>query len=116
MTLFCFTINEVTLCVKLDFWAHIKGHLVLTLKPGVTVFHLVDRLLWLLLTLPVSTATAERAFSSLKIIKTRLRNKMEDEYLANSLLVHIEGEIAGYYGYDEIINDFKNMKTRRVDL
>ncbi|KAL5660857.1 hypothetical protein ACJX0J_027982, partial [Zea mays] len=29
---------------------------------------------------------AERAFSSLKIIKTRLRNKMEDEYLANSLL------------------------------
>ncbi|KAJ1275853.1 hypothetical protein BS78_05G167500 [Paspalum vaginatum] len=60
------------------------------------IFNLVDRLIRLLVTLPVSTATAERAFSSLKIIKTRLRNKMEDDYLANSLLVQIEGEIVGH--------------------
>jgi hypothetical protein len=57
-------------------------------------FNMIDRLLRLLLTLPVSTATAERVFSILKIIKTRLCNSMEDEFLANSLLVHIEGEIA----------------------
>ena len=36
--------------------------------------NLIDRLLWLLLTLPVSTASAERVFSILKIIKTRLCN------------------------------------------
>jgi len=34
------------------------------------IYHLIDRLLRLLVTLPVSTASAERAFSSLKIIKT----------------------------------------------
>jgi hypothetical protein len=39
---------------------------------------------------------------------------MEDEYLANSLLVHIEGEIVGNYSYDGIINDFKDLKERKV--
>jgi hypothetical protein len=38
------------------------------------VFHLVGRLL---LTLPVSMASVRHSFSSLKIIKERLRNKME---------------------------------------
>jgi hypothetical protein len=73
------------------------------------VFNLIDRLVRLLVTLLVSTASVEHAFSSLKIIKTRLRNKMEDEYLANSLLIHIGG-ILGNYIYDGIINDFKGLK------
>ena len=76
---------------------------------------LIDRLLRLLLTLPVSTASAERVFSILKIIKTRLRNKMEDEFLANSLLVHIEGEIARGYSYEDVISDFQDLKKRRVN-
>jgi len=41
-------------------------------------FPLIDRVLRLVLTLPVSTTTTERAFSAMKLIKTRLRNKMED--------------------------------------
>jgi hypothetical protein len=48
------------------------------------VDNFVDRLLRLLVTLSVSTASAERAFSSLKIIKTRLQNKMEDDFLAGT--------------------------------
>jgi hypothetical protein len=80
------------------------------------IFNLVDRLIRLLVTLPVSTATAEHAFSILKITKTRLRNKMEDDFLANSLLVQIEGEIAGHYTYDDIITYFKILKKRRSPL
>jgi hypothetical protein len=38
---------------------------------------MVDKLLRLLLTLPVSTATTERAFSAMKFVKTRLRRKRE---------------------------------------
>ncbi|PVH34933.1 hypothetical protein PAHAL_7G068900 [Panicum hallii] len=78
------------------------------------VFNLVDRLLRLLVTLPVSTATAERAFSTLKIIKTRLRNRMEDDFLANSMLVNIEAEILGDYNYEDIIHDFIDVKKRKV--
>jgi hypothetical protein len=38
------------------------------------------RLIRLILTLPVSTATTERAFSAIKINKTRRQNKMEDDF------------------------------------
>jgi hypothetical protein len=79
-------------------------------------FNMIDRLLRLLLTLLVSTASAERVFSILKITKTRLRNKMEDEFLANSMLVHIEGEIARGYSYEDIIADFQSQKKRRLDF
>ncbi|XP_025693053.2 uncharacterized protein [Arachis hypogaea] len=48
-------------------------------------YHMVDRLIRLVLTLPVSTATTERAFSAMKIIKTRLRSKIADEFLADNL-------------------------------
>ncbi|KAG7943691.1 hypothetical protein I3843_15G055900, partial [Carya illinoinensis] len=34
----------------------------------------------------LSTATSEWAFSAMKIVKTRLRNKIEDEFLANNLV------------------------------
>ncbi|XP_044440634.1 uncharacterized protein [Triticum aestivum] len=44
------------------------------------------------LALPVSTASAERAFSTLKIIKTRLRNTMEasplQRFLSSSATAH----------------------------
>ncbi|XP_025702547.1 uncharacterized protein [Arachis hypogaea] len=49
-------------------------------------YHMVDRLIRLVLTLPVSTATTERAFSAMKIVKTRLRSKMADEFLAANLV------------------------------
>jgi hypothetical protein len=42
-----------------------------------TTYSMVDRLLWLVITLPVSTTTTERAFSAMKLIKTRIRNRME---------------------------------------
>jgi hypothetical protein len=41
---------------------------------------------------------------------------MEDEFLANSLLVHIEGEIARGYSYEDIIADFQSRKKRRLDF
>jgi hypothetical protein len=80
------------------------------------VFHLFHRLLHLLLTVLVSTASAERTFSSLKIIKTRLRNKMEDNFLANNMLVHIEAEVMKDYNYKDIIDDFNDMKKKKGGL
>nr|XP_051206645.1 uncharacterized protein LOC127321670 [Lolium perenne] len=81
-----------------------------------TIYNLIVRLLRLLVTLPVSTASAERAFSSLKIIKTRLRNKMGDENLANNLVVHIEREIAEKYDFEAVLTSFKSKADRKADL
>ncbi|KAF8393747.1 hypothetical protein HHK36_019945 [Tetracentron sinense] len=80
------------------------------------IYPLVDRLIRLVLTLPVSTATTERAFSAMKIVKTRLHNKMEDEFLADTLVVNIEKEIAEKFTTESIIEDFYSMKERRAQL
>jgi hypothetical protein len=66
--------------------------------------------------LPVSTATTERAFSAMKLVKTRLRNKMGDEFLRDCLIIYIEKEIAIEFTTDTLIDDFNDMKTRRVIL
>jgi hypothetical protein len=78
------------------------------------IYFLVDRLLRLIMTLPVSTATTERSFSAMKIIKTKLRNKMKGRFLANNMTVYIEKEISASISSDSIINDFKSLGTRRV--
>lgn len=79
-------------------------------------YPLVDRLICLVPTLPVSTATTERAFSAMKLVKTSLRHKMEDEFLANSMTVYIEKEIAIQFNNDSIIEEFDKIKTDRVHL
>ena len=35
----------------------------------------------------------EQTFSAMKIIKTRLRNRMEDDFFANDLIVYIEKKL-----------------------
>ena len=67
---------------------------------------MVDRLLRLVITLPVSTATTERAFSAMKLVKTRLRNRMGDDFLRHYMVVYIGKEIAAKITPDEIINLF----------
>ena len=70
----------------------------------------------MVLTLPVSTTTTERAFSAVKIVKTKLRSKMKDEFLANSLITYIEKDIAKLFDDDSIIDDFDLKKEQRAQL
>ncbi|GAV74989.1 Dimer_Tnp_hAT domain-containing protein [Cephalotus follicularis] len=76
-------------------------------------YPLVYLLVKLALLLPVATATVERAFSSMKIMKTRLRNRMGDEWMNDSLVAYIERGILKTIDNDTIMNRFQNMKTRR---
>jgi hypothetical protein len=79
-------------------------------------YNLMDRLIRLVLTLLVSTATTERAFSTMKVIKTRLRNKMDDEFLAKTLVVYIEREISESFNSDLILDDFVSLRTRKMQF
>jgi hypothetical protein len=58
----------------------------------------------------------KQALSAMKIVKTRLCNRIEDDFLANYLNVYIEKEIAERFTIDMIIDDFYSMKERRVQL
>jgi hypothetical protein len=58
-----------------------------------TAFPLVYRLVELALILPVATATVERAFSAMSIIKTGLRNKMGDDWMNHTMVCYIERDV-----------------------
>ncbi|CAL8137279.1 unnamed protein product [Prunus armeniaca] len=77
-------------------------------------YHLLYKLIQLVLTLPVSTATTERAFSCMRIIKNRLRSTIADEFLADCMILHIEREFANSIDNEEIIEEFKISKPRRI--
>ena len=67
-----------------------------------------------MLILPVSTATTNRAFSAMNVIKTELRNKMEDEFLLNTMMLFIDRDIATTISTDSIIDDLEDLKRWRV--
>ena len=61
-----------------------------------------DRFIRLMLIVPFSTTTIECVSSVMKVIKTKLKNKMDNEFLSNCLIVYIR------------INNFSAIKERRV--
>ncbi|XP_065680552.1 zinc finger MYM-type protein 1-like [Hydra vulgaris] len=69
--------------------------------------------LTLYLTLPVSVATAERSFSTLKRIKTHLKTTMAQNRLSALSLLAIEAEEAAKLDLKDVINQFAAMKARK---
>ncbi|KAK8349106.1 hypothetical protein V6Z11_A06G122600 [Gossypium hirsutum] len=64
----------------------------------------------------VSTATIERAFSAMKIVKTRLFNKLKDEFLIDNLVVYFKRDIAKTFDSDSIFIDFISLKEHRAQF
>ena len=82
------------------------------------LYPLVYRLLKLVLVLPVATATVERCFSSMKIVKTSLSNRMGDEHLSHRLICYIEKEEMKKVSNEAVVHRFMAMeeKGRKYDL
>jgi hypothetical protein len=79
-------------------------------------YHLIDRLIRLVLTLPVFTTTIDRTFSAMKHVKTVLLNKIKEEFLADSMMIYIERELVENIDSDSIIDEFYFTKHQRVQL
>jgi len=80
------------------------------------IYPLIDRLIWLILNLLGSMITTKRAFLVIKIVKTRLRIQMDDDFLADYLIVYIEKDIAKIVLIDIIINNLYYIKKWRAQL
>jgi len=80
------------------------------------IYPLIDRLIWLILTLLGSMITTKRAFLVIKIVKTRLHIQMDDDFLADYLIVYIEKDIAKIVLIDIIINNLYYIKKWRAQL
>jgi hypothetical protein len=80
------------------------------------VFPLVYKLIELALLLPVSTASVERSFSAMNIIKRELRNKIEDDWMNDLMVCYTEKEIFKSLDDEIIIRRFQRLKTRRMQF
>jgi hypothetical protein len=75
-------------------------------------FPLVYRLLKLVLVLPVATASVERCFSAMKIVKTILRNRIGDGFMNDCIICFVEQEFLATIALDDVIIRFHKMEDR----
>ena len=68
------------------------------------------------LSLPVTTATAERSFSKLKLIKTFLRSQMSQDRLDGLSILSIEAEKANQIDQSKVALTFARAKVRKVPM
>ena len=62
-----------------------------------------------LVTIAITSASAERAMSKVKLIKTRLRSNMSDEYFCSLMLIPSEKDLADRLPVDKLITRFASL-------
>ena len=70
----------------------------------------------IMLTIPVSVASAERSFSKLKLIKNYLRSTVSQERLNGLAILSIEKEFLQEIDYDNFIKTFASQKARKINF
>jgi len=73
----------------------------------------INVMLRILLTIPVTPASAERSFSKLKIIKNYICNKISQEKLSGLSMISIEKAMSDTINYGKIIDYFAAAKFRK---
>ncbi|XP_022001618.1 zinc finger MYM-type protein 1-like [Helianthus annuus] len=68
----------------------------------------------ILLTIPVTVASAERSFSKLKLLKSYLRSSMSQERLSGLAMIAIENEVLDDINCEELIHQFAIKNARRA--
>lgn len=69
--------------------------------------------LLLFFTMPITSASAERFFSKLKMIKNYLRNQIGQERLKYLSLISIESKAANKLDLKDLIDEFAMCKARK---
>nr|XP_004209215.1 zinc finger MYM-type protein 1-like [Hydra vulgaris] len=77
------------------------------------MFDEVSKVLRVFFTIPVSTATAERSFSSLRRLKTYLRSTMNQKRLNSTILSHIHKDILEEVGINTVYKEFVQANDER---
>ncbi|CAF3928477.1 unnamed protein product [Rotaria sp. Silwood1] len=98
----CFQQNNRKICEILN-----------TCDIGKKIFQEFDKLIRLYLTIPVTTATSERAFSVLDRVKNTLRSCMTQSRLNHCLLAHIYKEKLDKIDSNQIMSTFITSNEQR---
>ena len=103
--------NEPTMTIR-----EFAELLFVTYHSAASAFPNVLTTLFIFLTLPVTTAAAERSFSKLKLIKNYLRSQMSQERLDDLAVLSIESDIAEQMNHSAVAKSFANAKVRKVSF
>lgn len=87
-----------------------------TLKNLPNAFSETLKFLNLIKTLPVTTASNERLFSSLKSVKSYLRTTTKDERLSDLMVIEVQKQEAKQINLENAVDIFARMKKRRFLL
>ena len=79
-------------------------------------YPIIDILFRLFLILPPTSVSCERSFSKLKLIKNYLRNTMAQDRLCHLSILSIEKNFVKNINFDDIIDQFAEMKSRKMKL
>jgi len=90
-----------------DYLMYICKNSLQEIYPNVYIF------LVILLTTPVTVASAESFFSRLKLINNTLRSTMTDDRLSALAIISVENKIARSLDYDALIKQFAENKARK---
>jgi hypothetical protein len=82
-------------------------------KCNISIFPSTYKLLQILATLPVATANSERSFSTLKILKTYLRNTTRENRLNDLAMMNVHSDIM--INLDDALNKLAT-KTRKLRM
>ncbi|XP_022892005.1 zinc finger MYM-type protein 1-like [Olea europaea var. sylvestris] len=80
------------------------------------VYPLVYMLVTLGLTLPVATASVERVFFTMNIVKNQLRNQIGYQWMNDSLVVYLKKDVFNEIDNKIIIRRFQSMRSRKEQL
>ena len=73
----------------------------------------IHQLLRLILTIPITSATAERTFSALKNLHTYLQSMMTEKKINNCLLLHVDKELTDDLNLKDIAKEFFTKHDER---
>ena len=68
----------------------------------------------IILTIPVTVASAERSFSKLKLLKSYLRSPMTQERLNDLAMIALESDMLEKIDYERIVEDFISKNAQRI--
>ena len=76
------------------------------------MYPLFYQLLKLVIVLSIATATVERCFSAMKLVKTCLRNRLNDDNLSDGVICYVDKEEMKKVTNDQVVEYFMARRKR----
>lgn len=83
-----------------------QTHTLLEILPTISHLKMIQQILKIGLTLSITTASTERSFSALKLIKTWLRTRMEQDRLSDLGMIGINSQLARNLDIEELVERY----------